>query len=254
MLAARRYPEALWACGGVELRADGVPPEDVPAAVAAFHAEKTRRGFTGPVVFTLRLHRDGGAWPDAEAPAREIVWTSLPSGTCDWVDLEIEEISRPGRINPQTLAALRSSGSRILLSHHAFGPEEPSMWEAFLRDMRAHEPDGVKFAVTPTAGQVPALLELARRVGDEFTESCVLGMGAEAAVTRVLGPLLGCPFTYGFLGEGAVAPGQWPVADMKTFFARAAADPARPAREAPAQEWLAWADGLRKGRGAGAGA
>lgn len=244
MLARNEYPDTLWQCGGVELRADGLAPRDIPGAVQAFHDEKTRHGFAGPVVFTLRLQRDGGAWPDAGAASRNTLWTSLPPRTCDWVDLEIEEITRPGRIPPPTLEALRASGTRILLSHHAFGPEEPSSWEAMRDDMRTFAPDGVKFAVMPGAAQVPALVEFARAVAAEFEWCCVLGMGAEGAVTRVLGPLRGCPLTYGFLGEGAVAPGQLSVGTMKAFFERAATAADRPADEAPAPVWIAWAEAL----------
>ncbi len=251
MLAHNRYPDALWRCGGVELRADGLEPGLIPDAVRAFHDEKTRRGFTGPVVFTVRLQRDGGAWPDAGAASRNALWTSLPPHTCDWVDLEIEEVSRPGRIPPPTFTAVRAAGAKILLSHHAFAYEEASSWEAMLADMRTFTPDGVKFAVMPDAAQVPVLLDFARRVATEFDGSCVLGMGAGGAVTRVLGPLLGCPLTYAFLGEGAVAPGQLSVAVMTAFFERAAADGDRPVVDAAPAEWIAWAEALlRKVQGA----
>lgn len=247
MLLQRRYPDALWRCGGVELRADGVPPDRIAGAVSDFDNEKGRRGFTGPVFFTLRLERDGGAWADAVAYERNAVWESLPPGTFDWADLEVEEL---GRIAPETLDSLRSSGVKILLSHHAFAPEEPSAWEAHLETMRAFRPEGVKFAVTPNAGQVPALLEFARRIGAEFPDSCVLGMGAYGTVTRLVAPLLGCPFTYGFLGQGPVAPGQISVGDMNAFFERASGSgTARPAQDAPVERWIDWADALRKGSG-----
>jgi len=242
MLAKRQYPAALWTCGGVELRADGpdvLPTDAIAGAVADFDEEKGRRGFTGPVIFTLRLQRDGGAWPDAQAPARNAVWTSLPPGTCTWVDLEIEQVDG---VAVEALDSLRSSGVKILLSHHAFGPEEASVWEKHLHAMRALKPDGVKFAVSPGSDQIPALLGFARRVGAEYPESCVLGMGAEASVTRVLSPLLGCPFTYGYLGEGAVAPGQLSVPVMREFFARAATDAPTPDLNAPASQWIAWAE------------
>lgn len=238
-----RFPDALWTCGGVELRADGLPPDAIAAAVADFDAEKSRRGFSGPVVFTLRLARDGGAWPDAAAADRNAVWESLPPGTCDWADLEVEEFAR---VAPETLDALRSSGVKILLSHHAFAPEDPAAWEGTLSAMRELRPDGVKFAVSVASEQVPALLAFARRVGGEYPESCVLGMGAAATATRLLAPLFGCPFTYGYLGEGAVAPGQIRAVDMRAFFDRAAADPDRPETEAPFQRWLDWADALLK--------
>jgi 3-dehydroquinate dehydratase type I len=241
MLRDGRYPEALWSCGGVELRADGVPPESVAAVVADFDAEKSRRGFKGPVIFTLRLRRDGGAWDDAASAARNAVWESLPPGTCDWVDLEVEELDR---IAPETLDSLRSSGVKLLLSHHAFAPEPPETWERHLKSMRTFGPDGVKFAVAVTADQVPELLEFARRVGAEYAASCVLGLGAAGAATRLLGPLLGCPFTYGYLGNGPVAPGQWGVETMKAFFEAASNAADRPAVDAPVEVWLKWREAL----------
>jgi len=244
MLARNRYPEALWRCDGVELRADGLDPAVLPGAITAFHDEKTRRGFAGPVVFTLRLQRDGGAWPDAGAASRNALWTSLPLHACDWVDLEIEEVIGPGRIPPPTFAAIRAAGAKILLSHHAFGPESREDWERLLDVMNRHQPDGVKFAVTPSPQQVPVLLEFARRVAAEYAWCCVLGMGAEGAVTRVVSPLLGCPLTYGFLGEGAVAPGQLPADVMAAFLERAATDAGRPGAAAPAEVWIAWAETL----------
>jgi 3-dehydroquinate dehydratase type I len=172
------------------------------------------------------------------------VWESLPPGTCDWVDLEIEETSR---INPQTLDALRSSGVKILLSHHAFVPEEAAAWPGILDAMRALKPDGVKFAVALSgAAHAEALLDFARGVGFEYPDSCVLGMGPAGSLTRLVSPLLGCPYTYGFLGEGAVAPGQLSAEVMTAFFDRAYREPGRPAVDASSAAWLAWSEGLLK--------
>jgi 3-dehydroquinate dehydratase type I len=247
MLVRRRYPDALWRCGGVELRADGVPADAIAGAVSDFDNEKGHRGFSGPVIFTLRLQRDGGAWADADSAARNEIWESLPPGTCDWIDLEVEELSR---IAPETLDELRSSGAKILLSHHAFVPEDPAVWEAHLKTMRAFQPDGVKFAVAlRDQAQAEALIDFTRGVAAEFPESCVLGMGEAGSLTRLVGPLLGCPFTYGFLGDGAVAPGQLPVQMMANFFTHASSDAAlsdngKPAPDAPATVWLDWARAL----------
>ncbi len=245
MLAARQYPPSLWECGGVELRADGLNPDLVAGAVSDFDNEKGRRGFTGPVIFTLRLRRDGGAWPDDAAAERNAIWESLPPGTCDWVDLEVDAITQ---VDEVTLDTLRSSGVKVLLSHHAFTPEDSSLWETRLDTMRAFHPDGVKFAVTASTAQIPLLLEFARKVGAEFSDACVLGMGAEGSVTRLVSPLLGCALTYGFIGDGAVAPGQLPVKAMQDFFARAArADSGVPAADAPVAHWLEWAAARMEG-------
>jgi 3-dehydroquinate dehydratase type I len=242
MLARREWPAALWTCGGVELRADGMPPEAIADAVSDFDTERVRRGFKGPVLLTLRLRRDGGAWEDAAAATRNAVWESLPPGTCDWVDLEVEEAARIADSAPEALDSLRSSGVKILLSHHAFAPEEPAVWDALLVAMRAFRPDGVKFAVAvQDDAHAEALLDFARRVAPEFPDSCVFGMGAPGSGTRLASPLLGCPYTYGYLGKEPGAPGQLPAASMRAFFADVAADASRPGLGTPSAEWLAWA-------------
>ncbi len=239
-LASRGWPDALWACGGIELRADGLPPDEIAAAVADFDSERSRRGFEGPVILTLRLRRDGGAWPDEKAAERNEAWESLPPGTCDWVDLEVEEIAS---VSPAALDALRSSGVRILLSHHAFAPEDTAAWESAYAAMKEFGPDGVKFAVSlRDRAHAESLLAFARRVATEFPASCVIGMGEEGKLTRLLGPLLGCPWTYGFLGDSAVAPGQLPASLMRAFFARAATE--FPGTGASDRELLDWAAAL----------
>lgn len=241
-LSSRRYPASLWECDGVELRADGMPADAIAAAVADFDAERDRRGFAGPVAFTLRLRRDGGAWDDAAAAEREAVWESLPPGTCDWVDVEIEEIPR---LAPSVLETLRSSGAGVLLSHHAFDHEDPPAWDVLLENMRAFRPDGVKFAVAVRdRPHAEDLMRLARRVAAEFSIGSVLGMGAAGSMTRLVGPLLGCPFAYGYLGETPAAPGQLSATAMRAFFAAAAEEGNLPDADARESEWLDWAEGL----------
>jgi hypothetical protein len=55
---------------------------------------------------------------------------------------------------------------------------------------------------------------------------------------------LGCPYTYGYLGEGPLAPGQWDVVVMQKFFASAAAAVDRPTDDADVNTWIAWATNL----------
>jgi 3-dehydroquinate dehydratase type I len=114
--------------------------------------------------------------------------------------------------------------------------------------MRAFHPDGVKFAVMPGVEQIPALLNFARRVGTEFSDSCVLGMGLHGTITRLACPLLGCPYTYGFLGADPVAPGQISVEDLRAFFELESRTPSgRPALDAPGEQWRDWANRLLNG-------
>jgi hypothetical protein len=45
-------------------------------------------------------------------------------------------------------------------------------------------------------------------------------MGSVGQASRLLGPLLGCPLTYGYLSGGAIAPGQFSVSQMRSFFTK----------------------------------
>ena len=242
MLAARRYPPTAWECGGVELRADGLPGKDVIPALASFAAEKARRNFTGPIIFTLRLRRDGGVWEDGRSREREPLWRALAvrsrqsAPLCDLLDIEIEEA---GFLSPEVRGELWGSGVKVMLSHHDFVPNGIAIWEKNLAAMRDFHPHAVKFAVTPgSAGEVALLLWFARRVSDEFPLSCAMGMGEMGRGTRVVSPLLGCPITYAFLEDGPVAPGQLALPVLRACLAQAEG---RPALEAPDEQWMDWA-------------
>lgn len=101
------------------------------------------------------------------------------------------------------------SGKVILISEHDF-EKTPSMDE--LNDMVkracAQGADIVKLAVmTKDVADVRRLMR--------FTEECkvplvTIGMGATGSVTRVIAPLFGSLFTYGYL-KSPVAPGQLSV-------------------------------------------
>jgi len=238
MLAARRVPAQAWECDGLELRADGLPAEEVVSAAEAFAAESLSRGFRGLTIFTLRLRRDGGAWEDERARGRESVWLALARRAeplCDFIDLEIEEISA---LSPAVVEALRIGKWKLLLSHHAFSPEDSSAWERILGAMRGRNPEAVKFAVAiPDARSTEALLRFSRRVAREFPVSCVIGMGEAGRCTRVLSPLLGCPITYAFLGEGPVAPGQLSMDALRSVFASAGAGEIALRSEMEGMEW-----------------
>lgn len=238
MLAARRVPAEAWGCDGLELRADGLPTGEALSAAEAFAAESLGRGFRGLTIFTLRLRRDGGAWENARARERESLWLALARRAeplCDFVDLEIEEVSA---LSPATLEALRIGKWKVLLSHHAVSPEDPSAWERCLDEMRVWKPDAVKFAVAVSdARAAEALLRFARQVAREYPMSCAIGMGEAGRCTRILSPLLGCPITYAFLGEGSVAPGQLPVSVLRSVFASVDAERIASRSETDGIEW-----------------
>jgi 3-dehydroquinate dehydratase type I len=199
-----------------------------------------RLGRDLPFLLTLRLVRDGGHWPDEEADRRRALWRALSGpagkGLCDWVDLELEEA---GRAPADLREALASAGMRILISHHDF-QRCPSLDELHRMrlEMQAFAPDGVKFAVTcRDRAEVLRLVAFAREVAAATPWSGVFSMGEPGRPTRLLGPLLGCPFTYGHLSGQAVAPGLIGASRLKSLLAV----PAPP--DADPETLLNWAEG-----------
>lgn len=227
--------EALATCDLAEFRGDTFLGEEADASALSqilreFREEAARRfGRVPETMFTLRLERDGGCWPDDRSAERGAVWNALVEWEgprpCEWVDLEVEELPNI----PQSLLDLfEAAGVRVLVSHHNFENSYPmSELRQLLRMMLAARPAGVKFALTcNTRAEILELLAFAREVAHESSWGSVFSMGKPGRVTRVLSPLLGCPFTYGFLTGGAVAPGQLSAADLWAFFASAPFTPA----------------------------
>lgn len=209
--------DALAGCDVAEFRADLFDPSRIPEAYHAFRAERDRRGLAFGILFTIRLKRDGGAWPDAEADRRAEIWAALagraPGQAPAWFDIEIEEMPR---LASAIRSAVESGGSGIILSHHDFsGCPAPERLRALLRDMLAFRPAGVKFAVTcRDRGEAASLIAFAREAAAASPLAGVLSMGAPGRALRVLGPALGCPLAYGFLTGAAVAPGQLSAAEL----------------------------------------
>lgn len=226
-----------------ELRADLFEREGISAEAREFREEcRQRLGRTLETVLTIRLRRDGGAWPDDEAGRRASVWRALdlqgPDPVCDWIDVEAEEFPL---LDPEVRAILTTGKPRLLLSHHEMAGSLPrARLRALMRDMAAFGPDGMKVAVTcADRKELLDLLDFSREVAAATPNGCVLSMGSAGRSSRVLAPLLGCPLTYGYLSGGAVAPGQLSVRQLDGFFR---AMPAEGAGAIPDGQLVDWAE------------
>ncbi|MDB5103428.1 MAG: putative 3-dehydroquinate dehydratase [Fibrobacteres bacterium] len=225
--ASNRMDPAIWnelgTCDIAEFRADGFDAERIPGELRSFREESLKRmGRPLETLLTIRLERDGGAWPDADAPAREAVWEALgldsKDPACDWVDVEIEEFAS---LSYKARDRFQRGAAKLLLSHHDFRRCRPREGlRALMGEMQSHRPDGMKFAVTcGNRGDLGELIAFTREMAQATPNGCALSMGRIGRVSRVLGPLLGCPFTYGYLTGAAVAPGQLSVRDLAAFYA-----------------------------------
>ena len=224
--AANRTDPAMWdalaECDIAEFRADGFESGRIIDELRSFRRQAANR-FDRPMqtLVTIRLKRDGGAWPDSDAAAREPLWRAMgldgKDPICDWVDVEVEEFRT---LAAGTKSLLQSGSAKLMLSHHDFRRCLPRQGlGSLMAEMQTHRPDGMKFAVTcENRGDMLELLAFARDLAAATPCGCALSMGAEGRASRVLGPVLGCPFAYGYLTGGAVAPGQVSARSLKAFF------------------------------------
>lgn len=263
--------DLLWreisACDMLELRIDLFPLDKVPLLLAGLAGRcRDRLGRSLPLLLTARLERDGGRWKDGNAPyripylrwlAKEIAKrkgqpegypasgaSAAVLGAEIFLDVEIE--ARP-EMRPEDLDFIDSLGWKLLLSHHDFsGSPGLSGLLDLARRMEAFSPAALKFAVLPKdEAQVLDLLRFAARMGRERKPDaaggrpvCVIGMGEAGTPSRLLAPLLGCPWTYGFLGRTATAPGQIKASALRAALDRASGleEPADRGRENPAAD------------------
>lgn len=211
--------KALDDCDAVEFRGDLFPEGGHKAYSEFARRLRGERGKSVALMHTLRLRRDGGQWPNAEAEERRALWDDLASLDTelkpDLLDIEIEGFAENG---PDWVAYLRPAGLDVLISHHrfegAYRPEEYSIWLGRLGERR---PAGIKMALTcRSEAEVLDLLRFAKDVAILWPLSGIFSMGEIGKLSRLVAPLLGCPLTYGFLSGGAVAPGQWPVRELRS--------------------------------------
>jgi 3-dehydroquinate dehydratase type I len=234
--------EALADCRIAELRADGMPPSEIPGNLKNLRADFDRvQGRGADVILTIRLRRDGGAWDDSLSSEREKTWLSvLEKGDSfpGWLDVEAEEFPR---LSARMRSALASGVCKVLLSHHDFKGCPPAAdLRAQLRLMEKEGLSGFKAAVTcRSRGELLGLMEFAREAARVTPNASVFSMGAAGRGSRVLSPLLGCPLTYGYLTGAAVAPGQLSVGEMKAFYRGL---PDKDWASAPVGELVDWAE------------
>lgn len=178
----------------VELRLDYFKSLDLTAL------KKLRSHFSIPMIFTLRSQIQGGNYTQPEenrlADIRRLIELKP-----EYVDLEshvsarfIEEIS------------FQSPETKIILSYHNF-TETPEDLEGIYQEMQKIPACFYKIAVT--AGNCLDALRLICWAKTSDDTLIAISMGPYGQVSRILGPMIGCPITYASLDEHQEsAPGQ----------------------------------------------
>ena len=192
--AYRQISKALAYADLVELRLDCFTLLDLAALKCL------RTHFSIPMIFTLRSQMQGGSYTQAEE-------SRLADIRC-LVALKPEYLDLENHVSPCFIEEISSKcpGIKLILSYHNFA-ETPEDLEGLYREMQKSPAFFYKIAVTAChCLDALRLVCWAKKSDDKLI---AISMGSYGQVSRILGPVLGCPITYAALEEDQKsAPGQ----------------------------------------------
>ncbi len=171
-----------------------------------------------PIIFTRRSIREGGETiPIGDAEVVKLYAAVAASRLVDLIDFEMG--NDPDQIR-EVRAATRAAGTHLILSYHNFGytPGADFLVQRFLEAERLGA-DVAKVAVMPR-DRIDVLTLLTATAQAEAKSRIPLismSMGPLGAVTRMIGGVFGSSLSFA-IGEGASAPGQIPIADLKALY------------------------------------
>lgn len=140
-------------------------------------------------ILTVRRKKEGGKWEGSEKERQELIIKLLPN--FDFVDIELGS-----GIMKNVLKLSNRMGKRAIVSYHNIKktPKLSVLKKVFVAASRHGMP---KIATRINAfGDIMVLMDLARFSGGRCI---IVGMGTLGKITRILFPLMGCPWTYGTL-------------------------------------------------------
>ncbi|MHA1608345.1 MAG: type I 3-dehydroquinate dehydratase [Candidatus Freyarchaeota archaeon] len=163
-----------------------------------------------PVIVTVRRRGEGGVFPFSEGERVKLIEKCVLSGP-DFVDVEA---STDPALLGRLVSLCKEVGVTLILSYHDF--EATPTWSFLARKV------DILFSL---GCDVAKIVTLARRITDNLLllklastkrrgRTVSFCMGRLGAVSRILCPLFGSPFTYASLDD-PVAPGQISVDVMR---------------------------------------
>ncbi|MBX7211141.1 MAG: type I 3-dehydroquinate dehydratase [Verrucomicrobiaceae bacterium] len=192
-------------CDAIELRLDqlGMAPEAIRTAVA---------GQRVPILLTARHPAEGGQASGSAAERMALIEPLLDLASL--IDVELRSI---GEMKP-LIDKARACGVPVVGSFHDFqATPADEVLEGAIGFAENAGIDTVKIATFVNTTQdlirLVNLVSARRRL-----RLSVMGMGTWGRVSRLLLAKCGSLLNYGFLG-GSNAPGQWPVARLKSLLA-----------------------------------
>jgi 3-dehydroquinate dehydratase-1 len=152
-----------------------------------------------PVLLTVRLRSEGGAWPEDDAARLEIYKKGLAALSA--VDVELSSA-----ICADVTRQAEKLGKVCLVSHHDF-EKTPSLAELESIVEKAQQNGAVAKVATMIRSEADAEILRALLGRKRNRPLCVIGMGDAWKQTRISFPKLGSCLTYGYLDK-PTAPGQ----------------------------------------------
>jgi 3-dehydroquinate dehydratase-1 len=201
------------ACDVVEVRLDktGRPPQWQDRC-----KEIEKRGW--PVLLTLRLKSEGGAWGEPDAERYEIFQWAIRE--LAGVDVEL----RSKIVHPVAMFA-KLKRKVCVISYHNFEKTPPVAELASIIREAAGMGSIVKIATCLRSAEDEEILRF--MLEQKWKRPlCVIGMGADWTHTRVSFPQIGSCLTYGFLDTPA-APGQLSAAELSRLLRKKIVSPVK---------------------------
>jgi 3-dehydroquinate dehydratase-1 len=203
----------------LEWRVDGFTEvEDVTKNLAALSELRSIIGEI-PLIFTCRIDQEGGMCRISQEKRLELMVAAIESGNIDLIDIELcngREFIDAVKMHAQARHVA------LILSYHNFKetPAETFIYDKLLAAYNAGA-DIPKLAVMPKDyADVLTLFYATNRARNSTIDAplVTMSMGEQGAVTRLAGGLFGSDITFA-VGKASSAPGQIPIAEMRSGMA-----------------------------------
>ncbi len=184
-------------CNWVELRLDALPESITLGEILEFRPSI-------PLLFTARASEEGGIRPMTTDTRVAQLLQTIPHATA--IDIEIAHMEQAQEL----IATARKASVKIIASAHDF-QQTPELHDLVEHERKARSlgADIVKFAFA--VRQPKDILVGTQLLAQKSGEMAVMGMGPLGPTSRLLYAQCGSSLIYGYLGQYAAAPGQWPA-------------------------------------------
>lgn len=196
--------EAMEACDILEIRLDLIvaaglePSRDQWAGLAGF-----------PLLFTARRKEEGSPVDLGAHERTQLLQLALEDAAL--IDIEVASLGEMSAVADE----IRHLGIPLVASYHDFAKLPPT--SALETAASLAKDSGA--AVFKAAARMSSPSDIARladfQIADQGIPVSTMGMGALAAVSRLLCAQSGSVLNYGYIGDVPTAPGQWSARFLK---------------------------------------